>query len=79
MSERISFYGDYSCKPDDVDRFLTKPSHWNTTCKIKSLTDNCYNMYVVPVYNDNIRILLDRATACIPYSADLTEPAIGIY
>ena len=47
--------------------------------KIKSLTDNRYNLYVGPVYDDNIRILLDRATACIPYSADLTEPAIGIY
>ena len=46
--------------------------------KIKSLTDNCYIMYVWPVYNDNIRIVLDRATACIPYSADLTEPAIVI-
>ena len=47
--------------------------------KIKSLTDNRYNLYVGPVYDDNIRILLDKATACIPYSADLTEPAIGIY
>ena len=36
-------------------------------------------MYVGSVYNDNIRIVLDRATVCIPYSADLTEPAIGVY
>ena len=78
MSERILFYGDNSCKPDDVDRFLTKLSHWNTTSKIKSLIDNCHKMYVGPVCNDNIRIVLDRATACIPYSADLTEPAIVI-
>ena len=79
MSERISFYGDNSCKPDDADRFITKPSHWNTTSKIKSLTDNRYNLYVAPLYNDNLKVVLDRATACIPYSADLTEPVIRIY
>ena len=51
----------------------------SSVIKIKSLTDNRYNMYVGPVYDDNFNIVLDRATACIPYSADLTEPPIGFY
>ena len=78
MSERILFYGDCFWKPDDADRFITKPSHWNTTCKIKSLPDNCYNMYLVTVCDDNSKVVLDRATACITYSADITEPVIRI-